>query len=581
MNFISKAKTFILLLTASLSFQVDASSVLSVRDTITDPYAIYPEPYHADYHQLRKEWYFDNYVALSKDTDFNSSAAVLATDDEIIERLQSIETDMELPFNASVKYFINKYCSDWRGTVENMLGMSLYYMPIFEKALIEVGAPVELKYLPIIESAMRPTVKSSAKATGLWQFMYDTAKDMGITINTLVDERCDPEVSSKAAAGYLKSLYDIYHDWCLALAAYNWGPGNVNKAIARYGDSKKPDYWAIRQYMPDETKNYIPKFIAVVYVMNYYHLHNISPVLAKEPIIVDSVHVSHRVHFNQISEVLDIPVDVIRTLNPQYIKDIIPGDGQHHYTLKLPSYQIMCYVMSEDSIISHNSHLYARRDVINDNSSSKVSNDGKWIVTTEVVYYKIKRGDTPAKIAKNLGVTQKAVTTANGSKKLIAGKTIRIQREKRVPAPEPEQPEVANETLVEQDVLIEGFDNESNFDIDDNEIEIESDNEHEELILPDELNSFNMNESDDLEAEKAQKEKEEQERQAKIKAEQEKKEKEQAAKKTATQPVYHTVKNGETLGKIANKYKTTVKKIQQLNGLKNTKIRAGQRLRVK
>lgn len=373
MNLITKKKTVALIMCAGLTLSAYAAapSVASHRDTISDFHKVYPDNKHfADYHKLRQSWYFNNYVALSDDNGSNYSGKNLtATDSEIRKRLNNIETDMELEYNESVKSYIDSYLKNGRKTVENMLGVSLYYMPIFEKALIEEGVPVELKYLPIIESAMQPSIKSSAKATGLWQFMYDTGKGMGLTINSLVDERCDPEKSSEAAAKFLKKLYDMYGDWNLALAAYNWGPGNVNKLISRYvKNGEKPDFWALRKYMPNETRNYVPKFIATVYIMEYYKEHGISPALAKQPILVDSVHVRNKVSFKQISEVLDIPIDAIRAFNPQYIKDIIPGDGRNSYVLKLRPEQIYAYMMSEDKILAHG------KDKKNNSEKSQLDN---------------------------------------------------------------------------------------------------------------------------------------------------------------------------------------------------------------
>ena len=189
-------------------------------------------------------------------------------------------------------------------------------MPIFEEALEREGLPLELKYLPIIESALRPDATSRVGAAGLWQFMVKTGKSMGLEVNSLVDERRDPIKSSAMAAHYLNDLYSIYHDWALAIASYNCGPGNVSKAIRRSGG--KTDYWEIYPYLPRETRGYVPAFIAVNYVMNYYGDHNICPVLTRRPLLTDTVQVTRRVHLQQISDVLQIPIEEIRSLNPQY-----------------------------------------------------------------------------------------------------------------------------------------------------------------------------------------------------------------------------------------------------------------------
>lgn len=315
-----------------------APSILSLKHSISDNSITYPESFETDTHKMLQNWYLQNYTVLN--TNFDKSQPLNATDEVYIKRLSALPTTIEMPYNQIVRSYINMYTQRKRELVEAMLGMSLYYMPIFEQALERHGVPLELRYLPVIESALNPDAVSKAGATGLWQFMLPTARGLGMEISTLVDERRDPHVSSEAAAVYLKQLYNMYGDWSLAIAAYNCGPGNVNKALRRAGieDKKDKDFWSIYYFLPQETRGYVPAFIAANYVMTYYNLHGISPALAKRPIITDSVHVSKRVNFNQISQVLNIPVEEIRVLNPQYRHDIIPGDIRP-YSLVLPSMQ--------------------------------------------------------------------------------------------------------------------------------------------------------------------------------------------------------------------------------------------------
>lgn len=312
------------------------ATVLDLNKFATDSAIVLPESFETDTHKMLENWYLQNYTAL--DADVASRPDPSVTDEEIIRRLGSIPTTMELPFNSIVRAYIDAYTTKNRALVENMLGMSLYYMPIFEQALEREKLPMELRYLPIIESAMNPDAVSRSGATGLWQLMLPTARGFGMEVNTLVDERRDPVASSAVAARLLRQLYDIYHDWSLTIAAYNCGAGNINKALRRCTADKK-DFWAIYPYLPKQTRGYVPCFIAATYVMNFYKEHNISPALAKKPILTDSVHVGRRIHFQQISDILQIPVEELRVLNPQYRQDLIPGDIRP-YPLVLPANQI-------------------------------------------------------------------------------------------------------------------------------------------------------------------------------------------------------------------------------------------------
>ncbi len=307
----NKFVTSLLLIASSLAVSA-ASSILTLKNSITDNSIIYPESFETDTHKMMQNWYLKNYAVLND--SYAKTPVVNATDEEYIKRLSSMPTEIEMPYNQVVRSYINMYVQRRRDLVESMLGMSLYYMPIFEQALERKGLPLELRYLPVIESALNPDAVSRAGATGLWQFMLPTARGLGLEINTLVDERRDPYASSEAAATYLKQLYDMYNDWSLAIAAYNCGPGNVNKALRRAGGENK-DFWSIYYLLPAETRGYVPAFIAANYVMNYYNQHNISPALAKRPIITDSVHVNKRVHLQQIADILNLPIEEIRVLD--------------------------------------------------------------------------------------------------------------------------------------------------------------------------------------------------------------------------------------------------------------------------
>ena len=313
----------LLLAAATQSFaEVAQQPVIAARDTITDNAIVYPESFEIDLNNVMTDWYMDRF-AVSDAESAERSYDVNYPDSVYIRRLQQLPTVIDMPYNQIVRSYIDMYMQRRRGLMETLLGRSIYYMPIFEQALEKEGLPLELKYLPIIESALRPDATSRAGAAGLWQFMVATGRLMGLEVNSLVDERRDPYKSSEAAARYLKQMYDIYHDWHLVIASYNCGPVNVNKAIRRSGG--KTDYWEIYNFLPRETRGYVPAFIAANYAMTYYREHNIAPVLMEKPLITDSIMVCRDVYFDQISAVLGIPVEELCELNPQYRRNRIPG----------------------------------------------------------------------------------------------------------------------------------------------------------------------------------------------------------------------------------------------------------------
>lgn len=415
-----------------------ANNVLSVSDASMTPTAIMPQSAETDTRKMLENWYLQNYTVLDTEADSRESAEL--TDEIIMDRLSRLPVSIEMPFNSVVGNSIRFYAKR-RQLVENMLGLSIYYMPIFEEALERHGLPRELRYLPVIESALVPTAKSRAGAGGLWQFMPATGAGLGLEQNSLVDMRFDPYKSSEAAAIYLKQLYSTYNDWSLAIAAYNCGPGNVNKAIRRAGGGKK-DFWEIYPFLLPETRGYVPAFIAANYIMTYHKNHNISPVLARRPIVVDTVHVSRRVHFDQISEVLDIPMEELRALNPQYRRDIIPGDIKP-YPLTLPSLQAYAYVANEDSIVNHNASRYARRGVVEPSTGAVTGSDsrGEYVEEETIQWHKVRRGETLTSIARRYGTTVREIRRLNNCGKRVAtGKRLKIKtvvRHYKEPEPTP------------------------------------------------------------------------------------------------------------------------------------------------
>ena len=279
-----------------------------------------------------------------------------------IERLQRIPSVMEMPYNDVVRKFIDRYAVRLRASVSYMLGAANFYMPIFEEALEMYNLPLELKYLPVIESALSPTATSRVGAAGLWQFMLATGKQYGLEVNSLVDERRDPIKSTYAAARYLRDLYKIYDDWNLVIAAYNYGPQNINKAIHRAGGVK--DYWAIYKYLPRETQGYVPAFIAANYIMTYYCEHNICPMRTQIPAKSDTIVVNRDVHFKQIAAVTGIRIEELRSLNPQYRRDIVNGSTQPS-VIRLPQTYVNTFLDREDSIYNYEAAtLLTKRAVV-------------------------------------------------------------------------------------------------------------------------------------------------------------------------------------------------------------------------
>jgi len=326
-----------------------------------------------------------------------------------MKRLSMLPTVIEMPYNDVVQTFIDRYSGHLRNSVSYMLGAQNFYMPIFEEALDTYGLPLELKYLPVIESALNPCAVSRVGATGLWQFMLKTAKRYGLTVNSLVDERRDPIKSSYAAAHYLSDLYKLYGDWNLVIAAYNCGPDKINKAIHR---SKQNDYWQIYPYLPDETKGYVPAFIAANYIMNYYCDHNICPMTSELPEKTDTILVNKDINFEQISHVLGVDIEQIRALNPQYRHDLVNGSWRPS-SLRLPTLMITKFIDKEDSI-----YACKPEEMASKRTEVEVNNEEQ-VVTKSRSYSRHKSNSSSSKYTKKKKKNKrkhvsKSVTVGNG-----------------------------------------------------------------------------------------------------------------------------------------------------------------------
>ena len=506
-------------------------NVLDLKHSITDPAIVYPESFETDTRKLLESWFIKNYTAT--DTRYATESDVEVTDEVLIERLGRLPNVIEMPYNQIVRSYIDKFTKEDRAQVPALLGLGLYYNPIFEQALEEQGLPLELKYLPMVESSLDPNAVSKHGAAGLWQFMLATAKGLGMEVNSLVDERRDPYLSSEMAAGYLKGLYDSYGDWTLAIAAYNCGPGTLNKAIRRAGgEPKEHDFWSLYNYLPEETRGYVPAFIAVNYVMNYYPEHNISAVLPTAPLVMDTIHVTERIHFDQISHVLDIPIEELRILNPQYRADLIPGHVDTPRNLILPSQQIHAYLMSEDDIKNYEADKYTQRGTvepgeIQQDSLASVEDADIWAqpVTTksdkvetngevQTVVHKVKAGETLASIAKTYEVTPEEIKATNNLRR----NAVRVGQQLRITTSAP------------QAVM-------------ENTVAAVTKAPASASVNPPKKNTSTQ-------------------------------------KKTANNPTTHTVRKGETLSKIASRYGVTVAAIKSANGMSNDNLRAGQKLKI-
>lgn len=448
------AAAFLLGGSTMLYAQTDDEKEIKVKDKDGNEEIIdVPESMDTEFDNLLQEYYSKKY--LKEDGDCNYRDENRTYDKEVyIDRLKRLPNIMEMPYNEIVQKFIDRYTGRLRRSVGYMLGASNFYMPIFEDALEAYGVPLELKYLPVIESALNPKAVSRVGAAGLWQFMPSTGKQYGLEINSLVDERRDPVKSSYAAARYLRDLYRIYGDWSLVIAAYNCGPENVRKAIQR--SNGETDYWTIYPYLPRETKGYVPAFIAANYVMTYYCEHNICPMRTTLPAKTDTVQVSRDVHFKQIADVCGVDIEELRALNPQYRRDIVNGSSKLS-SIRLPIAVVNSFITNEDSICNYQAdQLFTRRSLVEvaEESQPKLSSSSKKTYSRSskstrsskdrdrnrrgkkgrknkeaTKSVKVRNGDTLSEIAERNHTTVKKLRKLNGIKgnNIRAGKKIKVK----------------------------------------------------------------------------------------------------------------------------------------------------------
>lgn len=360
--------------------------------------------------------------------DLASHRGEVLQDSIYIRRLRDMISPIHLSYHAEAKPHMASYSNPKYERNRRIMSLSLYYFPMIEEELTKAGLPIELRILPIIESNLTPTALSHMGAAGLWQFMPATGKNYGLEINSFVDERLDPVLSTRAACKFLKYLYRLYGDWSLAIAAYNCGHGNVNKALARVGGGQDKTFWDVYDYLPKETRGYFPAFIGASYGYAYHREHGIAVENPPMPIATDTIQVTRLLHLGQVAEVLDIPVETLTLLNPQYTRQIIPAKSTRHYTLTLPQRYASRYVTDQEAIHRLDS-VYLKEFVDPVQIEKAIVAEQTPAYTT----YIVKKGDTLGAIASRYKVTTSQIMKWNKLKnanRLSIGQKLRIEGRK-------------------------------------------------------------------------------------------------------------------------------------------------------
>jgi len=454
---------------------------------------IAPEDYTAEVSDsLLNVWYLQNLISQSDEDYYDMDSVKFESnvpDSVYIERIRQMNSFITLPYNSIVKNHIIKYSEKMPNTIGKILGLCDYYMPYFDEIFNKYDMPEELKAMAVIESAMNPLAVSRAGAKGMWQFMYSTAKIYGLHIDSFVDERLDPYKAAEAAAQYLQDSYEIFGDWNLAIASYNCGAGNVNRAIRRSGGSRA--FWDIYPYLPRETRGYVPAFVGALYTMKFYKEHGIKPVSVELPAPVDTFRINKMLHLKQVSELTGAPLDELKNLNPQYRHEIIPGNSKE-YILRIPYQYTNAFIDNEDSLYRHKADVY-----FNPVTLKKIQDGGDG----ERITYRVKSGDYLGKIASRYGTTVAKIKRWNNlkSNNIRVGQRLIIYRGGNVPASA-------------------------------------------------ETSSTSSSGSN------------------------------QSSASTATGGTTYTVKSGDALSTIAERYKVTVSQLKKWNNLSSSNIRVGQKL---
>ncbi|MBQ3812773.1 MAG: transglycosylase SLT domain-containing protein [Bacteroidales bacterium] len=378
---------------------------------------------------LLGQWYMHRQSRIPGREQYNMDSVRFTTDvpdSVLMNHLARMNSFISLPYNETVKNYMILYSEKMPTKMGEMLGLAQYYMPIFEETFRQYGLPMELKYVAIIESALNPRAESRVGAKGMWQFMYRTAINYGLKVDSYTDERMDPIASVDAAARYFRDAYRIFGDWALAISAYNCGSGNVNKAIKRAGG--RTDFWSVYDYLPRETRGYVPAMVGAMYAFRYASEYGLRPDPISLPVYVDTFHIHKNLHFRQVSEILGIPLDDVRDLNPQYYTDIVPGEGGDE-VIRLPFNYTSAFLDLQDSIYRHKTDVLftakvqdGRETVAGRPVPTSRGATGQW------VYYKVKSGDSLGKIARKYHCTVKQLKNWNNlrSDRINIGQRLKV-----------------------------------------------------------------------------------------------------------------------------------------------------------
>ena len=513
-----------------------------------------PDDYTPDVtDSLLSIWYLHRQARMSREGenyDMDTEKFTSNVPDNVfLQRLSKMNSYITLPYNQTVKNYMILYAERMPSKMSAMLGLAQYYFPIFEETFNRHGLPEELKYMAVIESALNPIAVSRAGAKGMWQFMHATAKDYGLKINSFVDERLDPVKSAEAAARFLEDSYRIFGDWNLAISSYNCGSGNVNKAIRRAGGNK--DFWSIYEYLPKETRGYVPAFVGAMYAFTYYREHGISPDAVALPAHVDTFEVHKMLHFRQISEVVGIPMETLRDLNPQYIHDVIPGT-EDTYILRLPYQYTTAFIDKEDEVYN-----YKTEEIFSPATLENIKNGVTTTSTTSRITYRVKKGDTLGKIASRYHVTINQIKSWNNlrSTNIKIGQRLIIQQRTTTTTSSPSSSSsTSSQSTTTQSTTAQPA--------------VQASQPDTSKVVPSEP-SKDASEATDKAA-------------ADVKAQIEEAEKQAAEKEAPKEPefVTHTVKKGDTLSGLAKRYGVTIDEIKANNKIKGNNIMLGQKLRI-